>query len=101
MAAPRPRRTPQKVQDLASKLAMRGLFGVLDSLCREYNVTIGAVLSGARTKRVVQARDACIYKVLQVPMSTPEAGELFDMDHTGIIAARDRYIRRDKGRLLT
>lgn len=83
------------------KLERRALLRTLADLCREYSVTIEQVLSGARTPRVVVARDACICKVLRVPMSTTEAGELFDMDHTSIISARQRYEKRDRGRLLT
>lgn len=82
-------------------LDKRGLLLPLNVLCKEYNVTLEAVLSGRRNTRVVQARDACLWKVLKVPMSTVEAGELFDMDHTSVIYARQRYQKRDMGRLLT
>ncbi len=97
----RPHRTQAAVRVLMGALDNRGLLHPLARLCKEYNVTIDAVLSGKRNPRVVQARDACIWKVLKVPMSTTEVGELFGMDHTSIIYARQRYMKRDMGRLLT
>jgi len=99
--ATRPHRTPEKVRALMNTLDRRGLLRPLYVLCKEYNVTLEAVLSGRRNPRVVQARDACIWKVLKVPMSSVEVGELFDMDHTSVIYARQRYQKRDMGRLLT
>ncbi len=97
----RPHRTPEKIRSLMKSMSERGLLVTLGRLCREYNVTLDAVLAGKKNPRVVRARDACIWKVLKVPMSTVEAGELFDMDHSSIIYARQRYMKRDMGRLLT
>jgi chromosomal replication initiation ATPase DnaA len=99
--ATRPHRTPEKVRLLMLGLDKRGLLKPLASLCKEYHVLVDDVLAGKRNPRVVHARDACICHVLKVPMSTVEAGELFGMDHTSVISARQRYKKRDNGRLLT
>jgi len=99
--ANRPHRTPKEVEALRRALSERGLLEKLKQICKEYNVLLESVLMGRRNTRVVHARDACIAKVLKVPMSCVEAGELFGMDHTSIICARQRYEARDRGRLLT
>jgi chromosomal replication initiation ATPase DnaA len=99
--ASRSHRSPREVEGLRQRLARRGLLEKLESLCKEYNVLLDAVLAGRRNTRIVQARDACICKILKVPMSTTEVGELFGMDHSSITSARQRYEARDKGRLLT
>lgn len=99
--ASRTYRTPKEVETLRRRLADRGLLEKVKQICKEYNVLLDAVLSGRRNPRIVHARDACIAKMLKVPMSSVEAGELFDMDHTSIICARQRYELRDRGRLLT
>lgn len=96
-----PHRSAKEIRKLAERLRERGLLGRLSALCHEYNVDIAAVLRGERTTRVVHARDACIYRLLQTPMSSPEAGALMGMDHASILVARDRYLKRDNGRLLT
>lgn len=98
----RPLRTDAEVRALIAMLNRRALLGTVTEICRAYNVTLEAVLAGRRNPRIVQARDACIYRVItKTTMSTVETGELFSMDHTSILAARDRYIRRDMGKLLT
>ena len=95
------RRTPHEIRIIYRGLARRGLLKRVVSICRQYSVEVDDVLGGVRSTRVVHARDACIVHVLRVPMSTTETGALFGMDHTSIVAARQRYKTRDNGRLLT
>jgi chromosomal replication initiation ATPase DnaA len=93
-------RTSAEVQQLRQGLANRGLLQPLSILCREYNVALDDVLQRKRNTRIVMARDACIVRMLMVPMSSPEVGNLLGMDHTSILAARNRYMKRDRGSLL-
>ncbi len=69
-------------------------------MARRYGVILDAVLAGKRSKRVVMARDACIMLLVrEARMSTTEAGEILGMHHTSIMAARNRYLERDNGKL--
>ena len=94
-------RTSSELAQLRQSLAERGLLADLSLLCREYSVTLDDVLQRKRHRRIVMARDACIYKLLKMLMSTPEVGTLLGMDHSSVCAARNRYETRDRGRLLT
>ncbi len=94
-------RTNAEIQQIKQALDRRGLSEPLSKICRAYNVTLEAALQRKRSSRLVHARDACIYRLLQVPMSTTEVGDLLGLDHTTVCAARKRYLERDNGRLLT
>ena len=101
MGGRRLRRSPKDVEALIEGLGERGLLQIGLRLCTSYGVRLDDVLYGRGSVRVVRARDALAHALLGKGFSTVEAGMLLGMHHTSIIAARNRYEKRDMGRLLT
>lgn len=90
MASP-PQRSVEGLRRIKDGLDERDLLQPLVRICRRYNVTLEEVLQRIRTKRVSQARDACIVHILGLSMSMTEVAKILGMHHTSIAAARDRY----------
>lgn len=94
-----PARTHNQIHWMVVKVRKLGLEDRLRSVCLAYHVELEDVFSRKRFGRIVRARDACIVKLLAMPMSGPEVGVIMGMDHSSVFAARDRYKERDNGRL--
>ena len=94
-------RTKTEIRTLMEGLEERGLWTPLRTIARAYNVTMEDVLSRNRSKRIIQARDACIAHLYDKhQMSSPEIGKLMGMDHTSALVARDRHYDRDNAAVL-
>ena len=90
-----------RIPEVIERLDERGLFGRLARLAKSYSVDVNDVLSRKRSRRVVMARDACIMNLIrESQMSTTEIGDILGMHHTSVMAARDRYLERDNGKLV-
>jgi len=100
MGGKREPRSGKEVSTLERGLVERGLLGPLRALCKAYSVTLDDVLAGINSTRIVRGRDACAHLLLGKGFSTTEAGKLLGMHHTSIIAARQRFEKRDMGRLI-
>ena len=88
-------RTPREVFEVVKKMHDRDLHRTMLAICKKYNVTLEAVVSGKRSVRIVEARDACVTYLYDVSrFSTTEIGDLFSMHHTSIIDAMRRHARR-------
>jgi len=99
MGSPK-QRSPAEMRKLKEELDLRGLCSPLIRLSRTYNVTLDDVLQRRRTMRCTRARDACVWMLSEEKtMSSVEIGLLLGLHWTSVLAARDRYKKRDNGKL--
>ena len=82
------------IRQLMNRLDRRALLEPLLDLCREYNVTPEEILAKARTKRVVEARDAFISQLYRRKLSEQEIANLLHMDRGNVHCARHRHAAR-------
>ena len=88
-------RGPREIFAIVKRLHDRDLHGHMVEICKRYKVTLEGVLSGKKTARVAEARDACIASLVQFHFSIGETAELFDMDPSSISYAKRRHAKRE------
>lgn len=81
---------------IVESVKKRGLFPLLDDVCRRHAVTPTEVCGRGRTKNIVKARHEVWWRLRNRRVSTfsyPEIGRLFQCDHTTIMAATRAFDR--------
>lgn len=84
---------------VVSALNKRGLADELDPICRSYATTLEDVCGPSRTQNVVRARHAiwCHLRHREGSVfSYPELGNLFERDHTTVMAGVRTHLARAK-----
>ncbi len=79
---------------LIEQLGQRDFLTELRKACRARHVTLEEVLEKGKSPVVVRAREDCVAILLETGMSLTRAADLLNMEHTGLMAARDRYFAR-------
>ena len=76
---------------IKARLLTRGLIGDCRTLALEYGVELDEALGRCRSKAVVGCRHAIWRHIRQrYPLSYPEIGRLFEVDHSTVMSACKR-----------
>jgi len=77
-------------EEFLSALAQRGLLHDVVEAAQEHHCTVAEIGSKNRMAHVARARHAAMRKCRDKGLSYPAIGELFDRDHSSVMAALKR-----------
>jgi chromosomal replication initiation ATPase DnaA len=86
--------TDPAIHEIANRLHERGLLADADRIAAEHHVTRDEILGVTRVAHVVRARDALIAHLRDKGFSYPGLGNILGRDHTTLIAAYQRHMKR-------
>ena len=82
------------ITKLIENLNQRDFLHALRKACRARHVTLEEVLAKGRRTAMVRAREDCIMLLLNEGLSLTHVGDLLDMDHSAVHAAKERVLAR-------
>jgi chromosomal replication initiation ATPase DnaA len=75
----------QRATELYADIVARGLLPMMQEVAAAHHVTVHAIVSSGRTKRVAEARHVVFARLRVLGFSLPEIGALMGRDHTTVL----------------